>query len=64
MTTYEEIKAAVMSLSHMEQRRLIVEVLPAIWPMACVDDNCVASVRELVDEATIREYRQKHLGNI
>ena len=62
--TFEELVSAVMSLSVNDQRRFIVEVLPRVWPRACVDDACVAKVRELVDEATVREYKKQHLGSI
>ena len=62
--TFEEIKAAVMALGENDQRRFIVEVLPKIWPKACVDDACVDRVRELVDDSTINEYRKQHLDHI
>ena len=62
--TFEEIKAAVMELNESDQRRFIVEVLPKIWPLACVDDVCVEQVRGLVDEATVNEYRKQHLDHI
>ncbi len=62
--TFEEIKSAVMSLSESDQRRFIVEVLPKIWPQACVDDACVEEVRGLVDESTVQEYRKQHLDHI
>jgi hypothetical protein len=57
--TYEEIKTAVLNLSGSDQRRLIVEVLPKIWPQACVDDTCVEQVRSVV-----REYKKQHLDHI
>ena len=62
--TFEEAKSAVMSLSGADQRRLIVEVIPQIWPKACVDDSCVDKVRELVDEATVKRYKEEHMGSI
>ena len=62
--TFEEIKGAVMSLNASDQKRFIVEVLPKIWPQACVDDACVDQVRGLVDEATIKEYRKQHIDHI
>jgi hypothetical protein len=39
-------------------------VVPLLWPKACLDDFCVAKFRELVDEATIKEYREQHVGSI
>jgi hypothetical protein len=62
--TYEEIKSAVMSLSVKDQQRFIVEVMPQIWPKACADASCVAKVRELVDEAAVKRYREEHMDSI
>jgi hypothetical protein len=62
--TFDEVKSAVMSLGLDDQKRLIMEVVPAIWPKACVDDSCLVKVRELVDEATVKKYREEHLGGI
>jgi hypothetical protein len=62
--TFEEIKAAVMQLSERDQKRLITEVIPKIWPRACMDESCVKSVRELVDEDTMKSYREQNMGNI
>jgi len=62
--TLEEITSALMSLSEADQKKFITEVVPLIWPKACLDDKCVASFRELVDEATVKEYRAQHMGGI
>lgn len=62
--TFEEIKSAIMNLSDADQKRLIMEVIPNIWPKACVDDSCVGKVRELVDEAVVKKYREEHMGGI
>ncbi len=62
--TLEEMKSAVLSMSEADQKKFITEVVPIIWPKACLDDYCVAKFRELVDEATIKEYRDQHLGDI
>ncbi len=62
--TLEEIKTAVVSLSEADQKKFITEVVPLLWPKACQDDFCVEKFRELVDEATIREYREQHQGGI
>jgi hypothetical protein len=59
--TFEEIKAAVMGLSPGDQRRLILEVVPAIWGKACVDDSCVKRMKQLVDDETVRKYREEHM---
>jgi hypothetical protein len=62
--TVEELISAVMNLSVSDQRRFIVEILPKIWPKACADDTCVSKVRELVDEAVVKEYKKQHLDAI
>ncbi len=62
--TLGEIKSAILDLSEADQKKFITEVVPLVWPKACLDDICVAKFRELVDEATIKEYREQHLGSI
>ena len=62
--TLDEIKSAILGLSEADQKKFITEVVPLLWPKACLDEFCVAKFRELVDEATIKEYRDQHLGNI
>ena len=62
--TFDEVKQAVLSLSERDQKRLITEIVPVIWPRACTDDACLDKMRELVDEETIKPYRDKHMGNI
>jgi hypothetical protein len=62
--TLNEIKSELLELSEADQKKFITEVVPLLWPKACLDDFCVAKFRELVDEATIKEYREQHLGAI
>ncbi len=62
--TLGEIKSAIMGLSEADQKKFITDVVPLLWPKACLDEFCVAKFRELVDEATVKEYREQHLGNI
>jgi hypothetical protein len=62
--TLDEIKSAILSLSEADQKKIIIEVVPLLWPKACQDDFCVAKFRKLVDEATVKEYREQHLGTI
>jgi peroxiredoxin len=64
LMTYEEVKEAVLKLSESDQKRLILEVIPQIWPKACTDDACLNKVRELVDEDAVRSYREQHMGGI
>ncbi len=62
--TFEEIKSAILNLSDQDQRRLLLEVVPSIWPKVCLDETCVASLRELVDETTVRKYTEQHMDSI
>ena len=62
--TFDEVKTAVLSLSEKDQKRLITEIVPEIWPRACTDESCLTKMRELVDEETIKPYREKNMGNI
>ena len=62
--TFEEVKAAVMGLSAADQKRLIIEVVPQVWPKACVDESCVTRMKELVDDEMIKKYREQHMDSI
>lgn len=62
--TFEDIKSAVMSLSAADQKRLIMDVVPAIWPKACTDEACVVRMKELVDEEIVKKYREEHMDGI
>jgi hypothetical protein len=62
--TFEEVKLAVLSLNDADQKRLITEVVPVIWPKVCGDQACVNRVRGLVDEDTIKEYKKQHMDHI
>jgi len=62
--TFEEVKAAVMGLSAADQKRLIIEVVPQVWPKACVDESCVMRMKELVDDEMIKKYREQHMDSI
>jgi hypothetical protein len=64
MMTYDQIKDAVLNLDENDQKRLILEVIPQIWPKACTDDACLKKVRELVDEDAVKAYREQHLDHI
>ncbi|NSW87951.1 MAG: hypothetical protein HPY84_16725 [Syntrophobacteraceae bacterium] len=61
---FEGVKQAVLNLSDADKKRLIMEILPAIWPRACADDACVERVRGLVDEATVKHYKEQHMDSI
>ncbi len=62
--TVEEIKKAALELNHDDQKRLIVELVPEIWRVACVDDECLDRLRQLVDEEAVKRYRQEHYDSI
>jgi hypothetical protein len=62
--TCKDIKAAIMRLDKAEQRQLMLAVLPEIWPNLSEDFACVKLIRQLVDEASVKEYQQEHLDHI
>ena len=62
--TFDEIKQAVLNLSPADQKRLIIEIVPEIWSEACQDEECLLKIRALVDEDTVKKYRQQHMNGI
>lgn len=62
--TFDEIKSAVLKLSKKEQRRVVTELLPAIWANLVQDESCLQSLRKLVDEESVRKYLEEHLDHI
>jgi hypothetical protein len=61
---FEAIKTAVMNFDAGEQRRVVLELLPEIWPQIVGDDACLILIRKLVDEESVRSYQQEHLDHI
>ncbi len=61
---FEEIKAAIMGLEVRDQRRLVLEVLPAIWPNLVRDEACLKFLRQLVDEESVRSYQEEHMDHL
>ena len=61
---FDEIKAAVMNLDEGEQRRVVLELLPEIWPKIVGDDSCIKLIRKLVDEESVKRYQEEHLDHI
>jgi hypothetical protein len=62
--TFEEVKSAVLSLNATDQERVITEIVPLLWPKACLDDSCLDRMRDIVDDETVKEYRAQHKGEI
>ncbi len=62
--TFDEIKNAILNLSDADQKKLITDVVPAIWGKACTDDTCVLEMRKLLDEEVIANYRKQHMNGI
>ena len=61
---FDAIKAAVMNLDAGEQRRVVLELLPEIWPAIVGDEACLKLIRKLVDAESVRRYQQEHLDHI
>ena len=61
---FDAIKAAVMALDAGEQRKVVLELLPEIWPQIVGDDSCLRLIRKLVDEESVKRYQQEHLDHI
>ena len=61
---FEAIKAAVMNLDAGEQRRVVLELLPEIWPQIVGDDACLKLIRKLIDAESVKRYQQEHLDHI
>ena len=62
--TFNEIKAAVMSLDDQGKLRVVTELLPAIWPKIVCDEPCLGFLRRLVDEAAVEKYKEEHMDSI
>jgi hypothetical protein len=62
--TFDEIKAAILSLDDQGKKRVVKELLPAIWPKIVGDEACLAFLRQLVDEAAVQKYKDEHMDSI
>ena len=62
--TFDEIKAAIMAMDDQGKKRLVMEVLPAIWPNLVDDDTCLEFLRKLVDAEMVRQYKAEHMDSI
>jgi hypothetical protein len=61
---FEEIKAAIVNLDQGEQKRVVLEVLPAIWPNLVGDEACLKLIRQLIDAESVKKYQEEHLDHI
>jgi hypothetical protein len=61
---FEAVKAAIMKLDQGAQRRMVLEVLPAIWSNLVEDEACLQLIRQLIDGATVKKYQEEHLDHI
>ena len=61
---FDEIKVEIMNLDEKEQRRVVLELLPEIWPQIVRDDSCIQLLRKLVDEESVRRDQEEHLDHI
>jgi hypothetical protein len=62
--TFNEIKTAVMNLDAKEQKRVVMELVPAIWSKVVGDEACLAALRKLVDEEAVKKYKEEHMDSI
>lgn len=62
--TFEELKTTALNLGQSEQKRFILEVLAEIMPNVCKDEACLNKIRNFVDEATVKTYRDQHMDGI
>ena len=62
--TFDEIKAAVRDLDDQVKKRVVMELLPEIWPKIIGDEACLDFIRKMVDEEAVRQYKEEHMDAI
>jgi hypothetical protein len=62
--TFAEIKAAVTALDDEGKKRVVMELLPEIWPKIVGDEACLEFIRKMIDEEAVRKYKEEHMGAI
>ncbi len=62
--TFDEIKAAAVGLDAEGRKRVVCELLPAIWSTIVGDEVCLEFMRKLVDEDAVRQYKEEHMDSI
>ncbi len=61
--TFDEIKTAIMNLDDQGKKRVVCELLPAIWLAVVKDEACLDFVRKMVDEEAVRKYKEEHMDS-
>jgi hypothetical protein len=62
--SFDEIKDTILNLDTVDQKRLMMEVVPQVWGRACDDPSCALKFRELVDRDIMRPYDEMFMGGI
>ncbi|MGA8573177.1 MAG: hypothetical protein ACLP7A_04065 [Desulfobaccales bacterium] len=62
--TFAEIKEAVRALDDEGKKRVVMELLPEIWPKIVGDAVCLDFIRKMVDEEAVRIYKAEHMDAI
>jgi hypothetical protein len=62
--TFDELKAAIMNLDAQAQRRVVLEVLPAMWPQIVEDKACLILLKKLIDAESERLYQEEHMDHL
>lgn len=60
----KDLKAAIMKLDKVEQRKLMLAVLPEIWPNLAGDAACIKLIKQLVDAESIQQFQEEHMDHI
>lgn len=62
--SFEEIRSELLSLNEEDKKRIIMDVVPEIWPSACRDVSCAARLKDLVDSDIVRPELETHMWGI
>ena len=46
--TFDEVRAVIMAMDDQGKKRVVMELLPAIWPKIVGDEACLELLRKLV----------------
>lgn len=62
--TFDEVRAVIMAMDDQGKKRVVMELLPAIWPKIVGDEACLELLRKLVDEEAVAKYKEEHMDSI